>query len=149
MWMLSFVPDAVLYFVVIGIMFSGIALYALSFFTRFIPPLIPYSGIARILGTILLVGGIYFYGSYSTEMEWRSKVAELEAKVAIAEQQSTEANVKIQTVVKEKIKYVKETRVVIQEHIKTVEAKIDSICKVAPEAIDILNEAAATPGEKK
>jgi len=149
MWMLSFVPDAVLYFVVIGIMFSGIAIYALSFFTRFIPPLIPYSGIARILGTILLVGGIYFYGSYSTEMEWRSKVAELEAKVAIAEQQSTEANVKIQTVVKEKIKYVKETRVVIQEHIKTVESKIDSICKVAPEAVDILNEAAATPGAKK
>ena len=147
--MLSFVPDAVLYFVVIGIMFTGIALYALSFFTRFIPPLIPYSGIARILGTIILVGGIYFYGSYSTEMEWRAKVAELEAKVAIAEQKSTEANAKIQTVVKEKIKYVKETRVVIQEHIKTVEAKIDSICKVAPEAIDILNEAAATPGAKK
>jgi hypothetical protein len=82
-------------------------------------------------------------------MEWRAKVAELEAKVAIAEQKSTEANVKIQTVVKEKIKYVKETRVVIQEHIKTVEAKIDSICKVAPEAIDILNEAATTPGAKK
>jgi hypothetical protein len=149
MWMLSFVPDEILYLVVIGIMFTGIALYALSFFTRFIPPLIPYSGITRILGTIILVGGIYFYGSYSTEMEWRAKVSELEAKVAIAEQKSTEANVKIQTVVKEKIKYVKETRVVIQEHIKTVEAKIDSICKVAPEAIDILNEAAATPGAKK
>jgi hypothetical protein len=149
MWMLSFVPDEILYLVVIGIMFTGIALYALSFFTRFIPPLIPYSGIARILGTVLLVGGIYFYGSYSTEMEWRSKVAELEAKVALAEQKSTEANTKIQTVVKEKIKYVKETRVVIQEHIKTVEAKIDSMCKVAPEAIDILNEAAATPGAKK
>ena len=149
MWMLSFVPDEILYLVVIGIMFTGIALYALSFFTRFIPPLIPYSGIARILGTIILVGGIYFYGSYSTEMEWRAKVAELEAKVVIAEQKSTEANAKIQTVVKEKIKYVKETRVVIQEHIKTVEAKIDSMCKVAPEAIDILNEAAATPGAKK
>jgi hypothetical protein len=149
MWMLSFVPDEILYLVVIGIMFTGIALYALSFFTRFIPPLIPYSGIARILGTIILVGGIYFYGSYSTEMEWRAKVSELEAKVAIAEQKSTEANVKIQTVVKEKIKYVKETRVVIQEHIKTVEAKIDSMCKVAPEAVDILNEAAATPGVKK
>ena len=147
--MLSFVPDEILYLVVIGIMFTGIALYALSFFTRFIPPLIPYSGIARILGTVLLVGGIYFYGSYSTEMEWRSKVAELEAKVALAEQKSTEANTKIQTVVKEKIKYVKETRVVIQEHIKTVEAKIDSMCKVAPEAVDILNEAAATPGAKK
>jgi hypothetical protein len=149
MWMLAFVPDAILYTVVIGIMFTGIALYALSFFTKFIPPLIPYSGIARIIGTLLLVGGIYFYGSYSTEMSWRNKVAELEQKVAVSEQQSKDANNKIQTVVKEKIKYVKETQVVIQEHIKTVEAKIDSMCKVAPEAVDILNEAAATPGAKK
>jgi hypothetical protein len=149
MWMLSFVPDAILYAVIVGIMFTGISLYAISFITRVLPPLIPYSGMIRILGTILTIVGIYFFGSYSTEMEWRAKVTELESKVAVAEQQSAEANTKIQTVVKEKIKYVKDTRVVIQEHIKTVEAKIDSICKVAPEAIDILNEAAATPGEKK
>jgi hypothetical protein len=149
MWMLSFIPDDLLYLAVIGIMFTGITLYALSFITRVLPPLIPYSGMIRILGSILTVVGIYFFGSYSTEMEWRAKVTELESKVAVAEQQSAEANTKIQTVVKEKIKYVKETRVVIQEHIKTVEAKIDSMCKVAPEAIDILNEAAATPGEKK
>jgi len=149
MWMLSFVPDALLHIVVIGIMIAGIAIYALSFLTRFVPPLIPYSGIARILGTVLLVGGIYFYGSYETEMSWRDKVAELQAKVAVSEKKSAEANVKIQNVVKEKIKYVKETRVVIQEHIKTVESKIDSMCKVAPEAVDILNEAAATPGVKK
>lgn len=147
--MLSFVPDDVLYFVVIGIMFSGIALYALSFITRVLPLLIPYSSAIRLLGSILTVVGIYFFGSYSTEMEWRAKVAELEIKVAAAEQKSTEANVKIETVVKEKIKYVKETRVVIQDHIRTVEAKIDSICKVAPEAIDILNEAAANPGAQK
>jgi hypothetical protein len=149
MWMLSFVPDAILYAVIIGIMFAGISLYAFSFITRVLPPLIPYSGMIRILGTVLTVVGIYFFGSYSTEMEWRNKVAELEAKVAVSEQQSKDANAKIQTVVKEKIKYVKETRVVIQEHIKTVEAKIDSMCKVAPEAVDILNEAAATPGAKK
>jgi hypothetical protein len=149
MWMLSFVPDAILYAVVIGIMFTGITLYVFSFITRVLPPLIPYAGMIRVLGTILTVVGIYFFGSYSTEMEWRNKVAELEAKVAVSEQQSKDANNKIQTVVQEKIKYVKDTRVVIQEHIKTVEAKIDSICKVAPEAVDILNEAAATPGAKK
>jgi hypothetical protein len=149
MWMLAFVPDAILYSVIIGIIFTGISIYAISFITKVLPPLIPYSGIIRILGTVLTVVGIYFFGSYSTEMSWRNKVAELEAKVAVSEQQSKDANAKIQTVVKEKIKYVKETRVVIQEHIKNVEAKIDSMCKVAPEAVDILNEAAATPGAKK
>jgi len=88
MWMLSFVSDALLYAVVIGTMFTGIALYVISFVTRFIPPLIPYSGIARILGTILTVVGIYFFGSYSTEIEWRARVAELEEKVKVSEAKS-------------------------------------------------------------
>ena len=149
MWMLSFVPDALLHLVVIGIIFTGISIYAFSFILKVLPPLIPYTGIVRMLGTFLTVVGIYFFGSYSTEMSWRNKVAELESKVAVSEQQSKDANSKIETAVKEKIKYVKETQVVIQEHIKTVESKIDSMCKVAPEAVDILNEAAANPGAKK
>jgi len=147
MWILSFVPDALVYAVVISIMFIGIALYVISFFTRFIPPLIPYSGIARILGTILTVVGIYFFGSYSTEMSWRAKVAELEEQVKVSEAKSKEANIQIQKVYVDRVKVVKQTQIVIQEKIKEVEIKIDSECKVTPEAVDILNEAAA--GVKK
>ena len=148
MWMLSFVPDALLYTVVIGILFTGIALYIISFVTRFIPPLIPYSGIARILGTILTVVGIYFFGSYSTEIEWRARVAELEEQVKVSETKSKEVNIQIQKVYVDRVKVVKQTQIVIQEKIKEVEIKIDSECsKVAPEAVDILNEAAA--GVKK
>jgi len=148
MWMLSFVPDALLYTVVIGILFTGIALYIISFVTRFIPPLIPYSGIARILGTILTVVGIYFFGSYSTEIEWRARVAELEEQVKVSEVKSKEVNIQIQKVYVDRVKVVKQTQIVIQEKIKEVEIKIDSECsKVAPEAVDILNEAAA--GVKK
>lgn len=147
MWMLSFVSDALLYAVVIGTMFTGIALYVISFVTRFIPPLIPYSGIARILGTILTVVGIYFFGSYSTEIEWRARVAELEEKVKVSEAKSKEINIQIQKVYVDRVKVVKQTQIVIQEKIKEVEIKIDSECKIAPEAIDILNEAAV--GVKK
>jgi hypothetical protein len=145
--MLSFVSDALLYAVVIGTMFTGIALYVISFVTRFIPPLIPYSGIARILGTILTVVGIYFFGSYSTEIEWRARVAELEEKVKVSEAKSKEINIQIQKVYVDRVKVVKQTQIVIQEKIKEVEIKIDSECKIAPEAIDILNEAAV--GVKK
>ena len=145
--MLSFVPDALLYAVVIGILFTGVALYVISFVTRFIPPLIPYSGIARILGTILTVVGIYFFGSYSTEIEWRARVAELEEQVKVSEAKSKEVNIQIQKVYVDRVKVVKQTQIVIQEKIKEVEIKIDSECKVAPEAIDILNEAAV--GVKK
>lgn len=142
MWMMSFVPDAVLHLVVIAILFTGVGIYALSFFTRFVPPLIPYSGITRIIGTLLIVCGIYFYGSYSTEMSWRNKVAELEEKVKISEAKSKTANVEIQTVYRDKVKLVKETQVVIQERIKEVEKRIDSQCTIDTEVINILNDAA-------
>ena len=142
MWILSFIPDALLQLVVIGIMFTGIALYVVSFFTRFIPPLIAYSGIARILGTVLVIVGIYFYGSYSTEMSWRNKVAELEEKVKVSEAKSKEVNIQIQTVYKDRVKIVKETQVVIQERIKEVEKRIDSQCTVDSSVIQILNDAA-------
>jgi hypothetical protein len=142
MFLLSFVPDALLHLVVISVLFSGALIYALSFFTRFVPPLIPYSGIARIIGTVLIVGGIYFYGSYSTEISWRNKVAELEEKVKVSEAKSKEANIQIQTVYKDRVKLVKETQVVIQERIKEIEKRIDSQCTVDTEVINILNDAA-------
>jgi hypothetical protein len=142
MWVLSFVPDAVLHLVIFGIMITGIGIYAISFFTRFIPPLIPYSGITRIIGTILMVGGVYFYGSYATEISWRNKVSELETKVAASEAESKKTNIQIQKVYVDKVKIVKETQVVIQERIKEVEKRIDSQCTVDTEVINILNEAA-------
>ena len=143
MWMLSFIPDALLHLAVISVLITGLGIYAISFFTRFIPPLIPYSGITRIVGTVLIVGGIYFYGSYSTEMSWRNRVAEMEEKVKVAEAKSKTANVEIQTVYRDKVKIVKETQVVIQERIKEVEKRIDSQCTVDTEVIKILNDAAA------
>jgi uncharacterized membrane protein len=88
------------------------------------------------------VCGIYFYGSYSTEMSWRNKVAELEEKVKVSEAKSKAANVEIQTVYRDKVKIVKETQVVIQERIKEVEKRIDSQCTIDTEVINILNEAA-------
>lgn len=116
-----------------------------SYFIRFIPPLIPYAGLVKTVGIVLLVIGVYLRGGYGVEMEWRGRVAEMEAKVAAAEAKSKEVNVKIETVVKEKIKVVKEVQVVIQERIKEVEKRIDAQCVVDPEAITILNDAARKP----
>lgn len=149
MWVLSFIPDSFLYFTVLSILFAGIGIYAVSFFTRFIPPLIAYTSGVRILGTILTIVGVYFYGSYATEAEWRERVKEVEAKVAAAEAESKIVNTVIQTKVVEKVKLVKDIQVVIQEKIVEKEKTIDANCIVVPEAIDILNEAARRPEVKK
>ena len=151
MFLLSLIPDAFLAWVVNTILVAGVLGFTASFFfgfvVRYLPAIAPYRMIIQIVSIVLLVAGVYFKGGYSVEMAWRARVAEMEAKVAVAEQKARDANAEIKTVYVDKVKIVKETQVVIQEKIKNVEVKIDSQCKVAPEAITILNEAAA--GVKK
>jgi hypothetical protein len=151
MWMLSFIPDALLIWAINAVLLIGIAGTVVSIMfklaIRYFPWIIPYRLLLQVVSVILLVLGVYLKGGYAVEAEWRARVAELEAKVAVAEQKSKEANTQIQTVYVDKVKVVKEKQIVIQEKLKTVEVKIDANCKVVPEAISILNEAAV--GVKK
>jgi hypothetical protein len=102
----------------------------------------PYAGPIKLLGIFLLVVGVWFRGGYDVEIEWRDRVRQLEAKIAIAEQKSKDANVKLDSEIKKKNKVIVENRVVYKDRIKQVEKIIDAECKVAPEAIDIHNAAA-------
>lgn len=151
MWMLAFLPDAFLAWIINTILITGIIGFAASFFfgyvVRWLPAIAPYHLLIQVVSIVLLVAGVYFKGGYSVEMDWRAKVAELESKVAISEQKSKEANTQIQTVYVDRVKVVKEKQIVVQEKIKTVEVKIDSQCKITADTVDILNDAAA--GVKK
>lgn len=151
MWMLSLIPDTLLIRVINAVLLAGIAGTAVSVLfklaIRYIPWIIPYRLLLQLVSVILLVLGVYLKGGYAVEAEWRARVAELEKQVAVAEQKSKEANTQIQTVYVDRVKVVKEKQIVIQEKLKTVEVKIDANCKVVPEAISILNEAAV--GVKK
>lgn len=143
MWMLSFLPDSFLIWFINIVLLSGVVGIVASVFIKYLPFLSQYKTILQVVSVVLLVGGVYFRGGYDTEMEWRGKVAEAEAKVKIAEEQSKEANTKIKTVIVEKTKVIREQQVVYQERIKEVQAKMDTQCKVIPEALDILNQAAS------
>ena len=151
MWMLAFFPDAFLVWIINIILITGIVGFVASFFfgfvVRWIPTIAPYHLLIQVISIVLLVAGVYFKGGYSVEMAWRERVAELEAKIAISEQKSKEVNEKIVTVYKDRVKVVKETQIVVQEKIKTVEVKIDSQCKITADTVDILNQAAT--GKKK
>jgi len=150
MWMLSFVPDSWLHFIVLALIFVGVALYCAGFVLRFVPPLIPYKEPIHILSIVLMVVGVYFYGGYGVEMDWRKKAEEAQAKVAAAEQKSTEANIALEQERKKKQKVITEYAVTIKERIVEKEKIIDAACVVAPEAIGILNDAALGPlGAKK
>jgi hypothetical protein len=149
MFILSFLPDSFLFWVINLILVLGLAGTVSSFFIRFIPFLFPYATPIKITGIILLVLGVWFRGGYDVEMKWREKVKEVEAKVAAAEAKSQEVNTVIEKVYVDRVKVVTETKVVIKKQIVEKEKIIDSVCVVVPEAIQILNQAAKNPGASK
>jgi hypothetical protein len=142
MWMLSFVPDSLLLWIINIVLVAGVLGTLSSYFIRFIPPLLPYAGIVKVLGIVLLVAGVWLRGGYDVEASWREKLRVAEEKARVAEQQAVEANNRINTKIVEKIKVVKENTVEYRDRIKEVEKIIDKECKVVPEAIEIHNAAA-------
>jgi hypothetical protein len=145
--MLSFVPDSLLFWIVNTILIIGAIGSFLSFFVLHkilnkFPALAPYHLLIQIVSIVLLVAGVYLKGGYGVEMAWREKIADLEAKIKVAEAKSEQANIDLAAKQKEKVKVVKEVQVVIKEKIVQVASKIDAECKVDPKAIEIINDAA-------
>ena len=155
MWILSFIPDSFLLYIVNAILIVGAIGSFLFFFVlhrvlRWFPTLAPYYLLLQIASAVLLVAGIYFKGGYSVEMEWRERVRVAQEKAALAEAQAKELNTKLNEEIKKKQKTIVENRIVYQDRIREVAKVIDKECKVAPEAIDIHNAAARNkPLEKK
>jgi hypothetical protein len=155
MWLLSLawsiIPDGFIVWIINAVLLTGLIATLASFFIKFIPFVNSYKLPIQILGIVLLAIGLFFKGGYATEMMWRDRVAAMEEKIAAAEVKSAKINTVIQKVYVDKVKVVKDTQYVIQERIKEVEKLIDKDCKVAPEAVDIHNDAAKNrkPGENK
>lgn len=144
--MLSFIPDFLLNFIINLVLLVGIAgvivSSAFKYVIKYLPQIIPYRTALQIASVLLLAFGVYLKGGQVVEEKWRARVAELEAKVAIAEEKSKVVNETVKTVFVDKVKIVKEQQVVVQEKIKTVEVKVDAQCKITADTIDILNDAA-------
>jgi hypothetical protein len=103
------------------------------------------------LGIALLVVGVYWRGGYAIEMEWRARVAEVEARVAAAEAQSREANTKIVTKVVTKTQVIKTRGEDIIKYVDKEIVKYDEkfakggVCEIPTEFIKAHNSAAEQP----
>jgi hypothetical protein len=153
MWVLSFLPDSLLAFIVNAVMVMGVFGTILSFFVinpilRWYPPLSKYVTLAQIASLLILTAGVYLKGGYSTEMQWRERVREMEAKVAAAEVASKDANVKIETKTVEKVKLIKEQGMIVKQYIDREVVKYDSTCVIPIEVVKAHNAAATNEGIK-
>lgn len=129
------------------ILLAGIVGCVLSFFVinkvlRFFPPFASYYKIAQVASVVLLVSGVYFEGGYSAEMQWRERVAEMEAKVAKAEQESKDANDKLDKKSREKIKVIQGKQVIVKQYIDREVKKYDATCPIPAPVVKAHNAAA-------
>jgi hypothetical protein len=143
MWLMSFIPDSVLYGFILSVMGIGAALFVFGSFTAFLPLVKGWGFIARTIGTILMIGSVYLYGGYGTEMKWRAEAEKLKAdmdrKVALSEKNSKQIITKYVT----KTKVIKEKGdVIIKEVPKFITKDADAKC-IIPKSFVMLHDSAA------
>jgi hypothetical protein len=145
MWILHFLPDAVILWFCNILLFVGVALTVTAFFIQAIPLINQYRKPAQVLGIALLVLGVYFRGGYSVEQQWRERVTAVEAQLAQAEKASATANTKIETRVVNKTQYIKTRGADIVKYVDREVVKYDDVCKIPQPFIKAHNDAAEAP----
>ena len=138
----AMLPAGLTHWVVNLMLLAGVVGLAASWVGRWIPFFDAYARLLKPIGIVLLLGGVYFKGGEATNNAWRDRIADLEAKIAVAESKSKDANAKLATAVKEKNQAIQESKTVVQTKLKRDAVKIDAECRLDPAAVEILNESA-------
>ena len=143
--MLSFIPDSWIQLavhIIFGLGLAGLILTWLiqNVFDHF-TGLIPWIKTIRWVSIVLFVSGLYFEGGIGVESEWRARVAQLEAKIKVAEQQSKDANDKLKNQINSKVKIIKINSASNKESITQNKEVIDAECSLNDKAIVIYNNA--------
>jgi hypothetical protein len=147
MW--SLLPAGLTHWIVNLTLAFGLAGILAGWIGRWIPFFGDYARFLRPLGIVLLLGGVYLKGGESNNDMWLKKIEELEAKIAVSEQQSKDANKKLDGAIKEKNAAIKEKDKAIKNRITVVKDQIDRECTVDSVAVQILNDSAKEPKVKK
>jgi hypothetical protein len=133
MWFItSFLPDwFITYFVHIVLIVGLVTTFASSIVSK-LPIISNYGRLVKPIGMVILALGIYLEGGLVTELAWRSKVAEFEEKVKVAEAKSAEANTKIETKVVTKIQVIKENT---DENKAAISKYVTDTCQLSNAAV--------------
>ena len=138
MWMLGLIP-AWLWHVLLGV---SLVTIAATYFLRMIPFMSANAIQLRFVAVLLLTLTVWMEGGIANEAKWQARVQELEARVAAAEKAAAEANGKIETVYVDRVEVVKEIQYVVRKEISNSASSLDANCKIIPDAVKILNQAA-------
>lgn len=139
MWILKWLPDWLFYVILL----AGVVGYLATYLLRFIP--IPFIYMYKTpiqLGSVAaIVVGTFMSGAIHDNAAWEERVHEMEAKMKVAEQQSIEANEKINNQIQESKTKIVEKQVVLKQYVDREIVKYDNTCTIPKEFIDVYNKA--------
>lgn len=139
MWFLSFIPDSLLKMVVHGMVFIGLFLTFGGSFLKDLPFLGAYVRIAKQIGIVLFVIGVFFEGGYATEMSYRKRIAELQEKIKEAEIKSAEVNQTLEAELNKSRNAIKDKVNRNAQEIQAQRQKIDAECRLSDTAWMLYN----------
>jgi hypothetical protein len=138
LWLLnswiSYIVHAALIAGVIGTFFGSIVAR--------IPVISSYGAIVKTVALPLLIVAIFAEGYLFASKSWIEEAKKFEERVKVAEQKAKDANDKLGQALTDKNNSIKQQQVVIQEKIKEVQVKVNAECKISPDVVKILNDAA-------
>jgi hypothetical protein len=149
--MLSFIPDSLIAVIVHVIFAIGVIGFFIGSLASILPFISVYGKVIKNVAGVLLIVGLYLEGGLGVEQDWRKKVAEMEAKVALAEQQSVKENVRIVEKIVKQTEYIKTRSKDIVKYVDREVVKYDTKfasggqCEIPKEFIKALNAAAEMP----
>ena len=140
-WILSLLPEWILVTLIHGTVLLGLILTFGGSLLKLLPVINPYAAIAKQIGIVLLVVGVFFEGGLAVEQSYRARIAEMQAKIKEAEIQSAKANEKLAYEVSKNKELNKEK---VNKNAKDIEAKREAInaeCKLSDDAWVLYNRA--------
>jgi len=141
MWILNFLPDWFFYIVLL----AGVGGLVASYLMKFIPFVYMYRTPIQIGSVVAIVLGTFMIGAAWNDQAWRDRVAEMEQKVAAAEVQSNEENVKIVTKIINKTEVIKTKGEDVIKYIEKEVVKYNDRCEIPNQLVEALNKAAEQP----
>ena len=147
MWILHFLPDSFIVWFCNILLLTGIVATIAGWVAHRVPALWPYQLGFKITGILLLALGVYFRGGLDVETEWRERVAAVEAKLAVAEKASAEANTQIEQKTQKKTTEIRQRTQYIRQYVDREVVRYDSQCVIPEPFIEAHNRAAEAPAK--
>ena len=143
MWFLNFIPTELLQLAIHGVVALGVILSLAGAFASRIAFIGQYGIAAKVLGSVLLLLGVFFEGGYGVEMSYRLRTQQLQAEIATAEKKSDDLQKALSVKSKQNTIIIKEK---VAENAKDIEANrivINNGCTISDDAWMFYNRAVA------